>query len=136
MGYWGHSSFLALSAHCFTSRCFAAPFHFFEGLGGGSLIGFLSLLQGGWGDLRTKLTNLALVITLENRGGLVDYRAVIVACAFVIFLCHMAFCFPFSSVRVLPLFQSYGSCEKQLNVLLGPVLMFFIAAQVLQSDVA
>lgn len=31
-------------------------------------MGFLSLLQGGWGDLRTKLTNLALVITLESRG--------------------------------------------------------------------
>lgn len=37
-----------------------------------------------------KLTSLALVITLENRG-LVDYRAVVVACVFVIFLCHVAF---------------------------------------------
>lgn len=69
----------------------------------GEIDGFLvTFLQGGCGDLRAKLTSLAPIITLENRG-LVDYRAVIVAFVFVIFLCHVAFCLPFSPVRVLPL---------------------------------
>lgn len=67
-GYWGHSSFPSLSAHCFASRCFAVPFHFFTGLGGGVHRFLVTFLQGGWGDLRAKLTSLALVITLKNRG--------------------------------------------------------------------
>lgn len=45
------------------------------------------------GDLRAKLTSLALVITLEN-GELVDCRALIVACVFVMFV-NVALCLPF-----------------------------------------
>lgn len=53
-------------------------------------------LQRRWGDLRVKLTSLPLVTTLEN-GELVDRRAVIVACVFVIFLCLCGFLSSFLS---------------------------------------
>lgn len=82
-GVLGQGSF---SAHCFAFKCFAAPFLFMTER-------FLVIfLQWRWDDLRAKLTSLPL----EN-GELVDRRAVIVACVFVIFLCQCGFLSSFLS---------------------------------------
>lgn len=70
-GYRGHSCFPCFS-FCSLLCC---SFSFFAVLGGGVDRFLVPFLQRGWGDLRAKLTRLALVI-LEN-GGLVDSRAVI-----------------------------------------------------------
>lgn len=61
--------------------------------------------------MRAKLTSLALVITLED-GEFIDCKAVTVACVFVIFLCQCGFLSSFSPLRVLPLSQPHGFCEK------------------------
>lgn len=72
-----------------------------------------------------KLTSLALVITPEN-GELVNCRAVIVACVFVMFV-SVAFCrLPFFPVRV-PMKNRLMCCGGQ---------MCCIVVQVLQGDLA
>ena len=72
-----------LSSFSFCSLlCCSFPFLLRTGRRG-NLIDFLSLFCSEWGYHRANLTNLALVISLENQG-FFNCSAVIVACVFVI----------------------------------------------------